>query len=274
VSTALKADVEAVISVAESQVGVTEMPWGSNRTPYTSWYGMVGPWCAMFTSWAFAHGGSPLPEITPNKPNSGFAYCPSGVNWAKQQGTWRPSSSSYEPKRGDIVFFDFIGRPSHVGIVTGRTADGRITTIEGNTNPAGSRTGGMCMRHNRSRRGSTIGYIEVADTKRPSAPPPKPQPTVLQNGSSGIRVTFLQLALNAFTAKVPLGNRKPITVDGEYGPQTTARVREFERWSNGMLQLAAAQQGKKAEGLLHQDGKTTDPTLAALAFWRKAVGAG
>lgn len=171
----LHADIEALVRTGESQLGIAENPPYSNRTPYCTWYGLVGPWCAMFVSWVFAHSGNPLPAIRTSK---GFSYCPDAVNWAKREGLWRPSTSSYQPKRGDIVLFDFIGRPSHVGIVTGRTADGRVQTIEGNTNGSGHRDGGSVMRHNRSRSGSTIGYIEV--TPRGARPPVVTPPTVPQ----------------------------------------------------------------------------------------------
>lgn len=161
----IAADVEAVIAKAHSQVGVAENPAYSNRTPYTRWYGLIGPWCAMWVSWVFWHAGYPLPPIRTTK---GFAYCPDIVNWAKKNGTWRASSSNYVPKRGDIVLFDFIGRPSHVGIVIRMLADGRVQTIEGNTNGSGSRDGGAVVIHNRNRRGSTIGFVEVRNLNAPT----------------------------------------------------------------------------------------------------------
>ena len=50
---------------------------------------------------------------------------------------------------GDILFFNFIGRTSHVGIVEANRGDGLIT-LEGNTNGSGSRDGGAVIRHFRS----------------------------------------------------------------------------------------------------------------------------
>lgn len=217
---------EAVVKKALSQVGVSEHPHGSNRTPYTSWYGMVGPWCAMFVSWAFWHGGKPLPSIRTRK---GFAYCPDIVNWAKANGCWRPKNSGYTPKRGDIILFDFIGRPSHVGIVVANLGGGRVQTVEGNTNGAGSRTGGSVMVHNRSISGSTIGFVDVK-MEGNSAPRPPASPDVsssnhptLRRGSTGPYVRVAQTVL-----RDKAGQR--ITVDGSFGPATETAVKNLQRF--------------------------------------------
>lgn len=146
------ATTKRVIEIAASQVGVQESPSGSNRVLYSNWYGLIGPWCAMFISWCFYQAGMPLPAST----SKGFAYTPSGVAWFKAQKRWYTTS----PKVGDVVFFDFPGdgvnRVSHVGIVTATNADGSIDTIEGNTDESGGRTGGKVMR--RRRRAGIVGY--------------------------------------------------------------------------------------------------------------------
>lgn len=49
-----------LIAIAESQLGVTEYPSGSNKVKYNKWYwgkevsGSAWPWCAAFVSWIFA----------------------------------------------------------------------------------------------------------------------------------------------------------------------------------------------------------------------------
>jgi hypothetical protein len=111
---------EKIIAKAISQLGVVESPAYSNQTPYTKWYGITGPWCAMFVSWCFYMAGLPL-RITTSK---GFAYTPYGVSWFKNNGAWA----------------------------------GRIVTLEGNTNAAGSRTGGAVMRHHRRVASGIVGY--------------------------------------------------------------------------------------------------------------------
>lgn len=142
---------DQVIARFESQVGVVESPAGSNRTIYTDWYGLVGPWCAMFVSWCFAMEGKPLAASTAK----GFAFTPSGAAWFRKQDRW-----TTEPARGHVVFFDFPGdgvdRISHVGVVTAVHGDGSIETVEGNTDEKGGRTGGKVMR--RRRKVGIVGY--------------------------------------------------------------------------------------------------------------------
>lgn len=157
---------ERAVFEAEKWIGTVEQPPGSNKVPgVTDWYGLVGPWCAMWVSRVFWDAGLPLPAST----SKGFAYTPSGAAWFKKQGRWHTSN----PRRGDVVFFDFPGdnvnRISHVGIVTGVRPDGSIETVEGNTDERGGRTGGKVMR--RVRRVGIVGYGRPAyATPSPAQP--------------------------------------------------------------------------------------------------------
>lgn len=130
---------ESMLNVARSQLGISEDPPYSNRNKYTDWYGMVGAWCDIFISWCADQSG--------NKDVIGrFAYTPSHEAWFRSQGR---EVSIRDARPGDILFFNFIGRTSHVGIVEANRGDG-LVTIEGNTNGSGSRDGGSVMRHFRS----------------------------------------------------------------------------------------------------------------------------
>lgn len=145
---------KAVIARAKTQLGYVENPPGSNRTKYGDWYGMTGPWCAMFVSWVFFMEGLPLPASTAK----GFAYTPSGAAWFQQHGHWAPKA--VHPKPGWVVFYDFPGGPSrisHVGIVEQVQPDGTFYAIEGNTDSRGGRTGGRVMRQHRGTSG-VVGY--------------------------------------------------------------------------------------------------------------------
>jgi hypothetical protein len=136
-----------VLEVARGQIGTIEAP--GNRTPYGAWYGLNGqPWCAMFTSWCFAQVGTPRNGITY------AAWTPGIYTAARTSARWHTS-----PRPGDLVLFSFVTpttqRPlgiSHVGLVEKVGDGGTITTIEGNTDTAGSGSGGRVMRKNRGAR--------------------------------------------------------------------------------------------------------------------------
>lgn len=128
-----------LLAVARSQLGTAENPPYSNRVKYSDWYGLVGPWCDMFVSWCAAMSGN-------GDVIGKFAYTPSHEAWFRSKGREVPIR---EAQPGDIVFFNFIGRTSHVGIVESTRPDG-LVTLEGNTNGGGSRDGGSVMRHFRS----------------------------------------------------------------------------------------------------------------------------
>lgn len=52
---------DMIVAKAESQVGTKEVPAGSNKVKYNTWYygkevsGSAYPWCMAFVSWVFAH---------------------------------------------------------------------------------------------------------------------------------------------------------------------------------------------------------------------------
>ncbi len=155
-----------LLDVMRGQLGVTEKPFGSNKTPYGEWAvktghpGMNGvAWCNIFQSWSYDQADMPIPF---------FAYTPSSLEWFRKNGAIRPDGERPEP--GDPVWFDFPGAPnriSHIGTVEGvlkwgsRLADQIVGTIEGNTNEAGGRTGGKVMRHNRSRAGAVVVFGKI-----------------------------------------------------------------------------------------------------------------
>jgi putative peptidoglycan binding protein/CHAP domain-containing protein len=210
--------VDHVLDRARSQIGVKEHPAGSNRTPYCDWYGITGPWCAMFVSWCTYMEGLPLSATTAK----GFAYTPSGVAWFQRRRRW-----TTRPAPGHIVFFDFPGdsvkRVSHVGIVESVRPDGSIVTIEGNTDERGGRTGGRVMR--KVRRVGIVGYgvPDYQDGRRDDRPVALRFPgRLLKQGVRGPDVKLVQGRL------VQLGVAR-LAVDGGFGPLTEAAVRKFQR---------------------------------------------
>lgn len=132
-----------IVTVALSQVG------NIGGEPYWSWYGFSSrvEWCACFVSWCADQCGYIEAGVIPM-----FAACASqGVPWFQERGLWQ--DNSYEPRPGDIIFFDWDdggqdGQSDHVGIVE-KVENGRVYTIEGNS--------GDSVRQN----SYPIGYYEI-----------------------------------------------------------------------------------------------------------------
>lgn len=139
-----------LISLAASQIGVKESPSGSNKVKYWDYYkektglNLQGsPWCAAFVTWCMGNIGAW--KVT--KDEGRFRYCPSIVNWAKENGQWVERSKGAKP--GDIVLFSNKTRACHVGIVEKVINNTTIQTIEGNTSVTSNDNGGSVMRRNR-----------------------------------------------------------------------------------------------------------------------------
>ncbi|MEQ4722064.1 CHAP domain-containing protein [Nonomuraea sp. B19D2] len=134
---------DAVIKIAESQVGVTENAAGGG-TPFHQWYmsspraqetvardgGSIqayvnAPWCAMFVSWVGEKAGA--------RPTVGWdAYTITWAKWFQKNGRWGTAA-----KPGAVVYFSWddktVDSIDHMGLVKKDNGDGTITTVEGNT---------------------------------------------------------------------------------------------------------------------------------------------
>lgn len=135
-----------IVAVALSQVG------NVGGQPYWSWYGFNSrvEWCACFVSWCANECGYIDAGVIPK-----FAGCTGGSNWFKDRGQWQ--GNSYEPRPGDLIFFDWDNKgssgpqddvPDHVGIVE-RVENGMVYTVEGNTSDS-------CRQ-----RSYSVGYYEI-----------------------------------------------------------------------------------------------------------------
>ena len=136
-----------IVAVALSQVG------NVGGQPYWSWYGFNSrvEWCACFVSWCANECGYIDAGVVPK-----FAGCVGGSNWFKNRGQWQ--DGSYEPRPGDLIFFDWDDPggysgpqddvPDHVGIVE-RVENGVVYTVEGNS-------GDSCRQ-----RSYSVGYYEI-----------------------------------------------------------------------------------------------------------------
>lgn len=128
---------DKALAYAQSQIGVHEVPMGSNRGPTQRWHPVGGvdfyeehdnvaghgyPWCASFVQTAWAEAGRPLPYKTAG------AY--DLLEWARGAG-WARQSTDLIP--GDLVVFN-VGS-GHIGVFE-RWTGPFIQTIDGNHNNA------------------------------------------------------------------------------------------------------------------------------------------
>lgn len=199
--------VQTVIDKALSQVG----GYFPGRSPYGVWYDSkfaknggiydAAQFCAMGLSWVFDQAGGA--DIFP-----AHAYTPSGVAAWKARGQWNDGVKGIQP--GDIVYFDFPGKPdrvSHVGLAISSWRNG-VDLVEFNTSGTafGDQRNGRTVARKR-RTSSIVGYGRPA------------------YGSADNNIT------SRSTADIQrLVGAEP---DGIYGPDTTAKVVAWQA-ANGL----------------------------------------
>jgi hypothetical protein len=152
---------QARLEQAVSQLGVKEDPPNSNQCAYTDWYGMTGPWCAMFVSWADQTGARPSASFLCG---ASYAYVPYILNDARLGLNGLAITSSPEP--GDLVCYDWgwDGEYDHIGIVeTPADAAGEFVAIEGNTSTTDQSNGGEVMRRTRNQYAQGTVFVRVAE---------------------------------------------------------------------------------------------------------------
>ena len=119
-----------IVAIAETQLGQTEQPPGSNESPAIAEYrsateGAIpgAPWCAYFASWVARQAGEPL-----GSQGQGLGAVSDIWSWAQSTGRAVPNGPGVVPKPGDLIVFG----DEHVGIVRDVLPSGQIQTIEGN----------------------------------------------------------------------------------------------------------------------------------------------
>lgn len=162
---------QRAVAVVRPKLGTVEVPAGSNRVFASLWYGMIGPWCAMLTTFGYAKAGS-----TELRAGVRYAYVPFIVTDARagRHGL----STTRNPVEGDLVCFDWQGRGltddrdspynyDHVGYFI-RWVDrlgGTFATIEGNTSAGSSGSqsnGGGLFERTRSLRDARVQFVHPA----------------------------------------------------------------------------------------------------------------
>jgi CHAP domain len=236
-------DIQKMVAVARSQIGVKELPRNSNDVKYTRWYGIRAPWCAMFVSWVARQAGISQ-RVLPT-----FIYTPAGATFFKLRGRW-----SRTPRVGAIAFYDRagLGRISHTGVIVRVLQDGWFEAVEGNTDDAGGRTGGRVMLKTRRFAGKREGcgmprYADrSAPPRAPAAAPqdhrPKPRrgtpvalvedgvlgPKTVRAWRKDLKVSpsprMTKTAVRAAQRRLNLHGGR-LAVDGVLGPRTTRALR-------------------------------------------------
>ena len=119
-----------MVQIAESQIGQSEQPPGSNDGPAIATYRTATagaaagePWCAYFASWVAKQAGEPI-----GSSGQGLGYVGDIWSWAQQTGRAIPNGPGVTPTPGDLIVFG----DHHVGIVDKVLPNGDIQTIEGN----------------------------------------------------------------------------------------------------------------------------------------------
>lgn len=129
--------VECLVQTYYSQIGVRET--GHNTSPEidaylaSSGFGPGYAWCAAFVNWNHLQCDQDTPQ--------GSAWSPSW--FPNSRVVYSPSDNMVldAPRRGDVfgIYYTHLNRIGHVGFV--HDWGDRVTTVEGNTNDNGSRTG-------------------------------------------------------------------------------------------------------------------------------------
>ena len=144
---------DKLVSLARNEIGVEEVDGSNcgvrvdayksatNLPPHEAW-----PWCAAFVCWLVREAIRTDGPYTFARPTTVGAW--DFENWSKKQdnSTHTLRTPGNDIKAGDIVIFKF----SHIGICVRGAETGRIRTVEGNTDAAGSREGGGVFERSRS----------------------------------------------------------------------------------------------------------------------------
>lgn len=122
-----------------SQVGIREATGHNDGSDIEKYLQSTGldkgyAWCAAFVNWVYTANG--IETVTSP------AWSP---NWFTQNVIYKPSDyilNSF-PNKGDVfgIYFQSKNRVAHVGFIHQWTSGNFATTVEGNTNTAGSREG-------------------------------------------------------------------------------------------------------------------------------------
>lgn len=124
-----------------------EDPFGSNRVKFSRWYGLIGPWCAMFVTWC----GTVAKSKAFNKAKGRYAYCPYIV--ADARAGRNNLTITYKPQTGDLALFDWNndGVADHIEFFNKWISGTQFKTRGGNTGHSNASNGGEVLPMERSK---------------------------------------------------------------------------------------------------------------------------
>jgi hypothetical protein len=179
----------AFIDECRSHLGFVEGP--NNDTPFGASRGAnFQPWCASFVSFCLEQAGSGHGRLV---------YVPAIV------ATYRDEQRLFtEPQPGDLMclWFPSKNRYAHVGAVESVDGDA-VWTVEGNSNRAGLRTGGLVVRLHRRWRGTRTVFAR-----------PPFQPGTMPLGFTSAATRHRQEDAVPFTLVRPQGGYIVVQEDG------------------------------------------------------------
>jgi len=137
---------DAALKVAISQLGVEESPKGSNAGEAVEKYlksvglGKGYAWCMAFAYYCYKEASKQLLVTNPLFQTGGVI----------KQWNESPEFRSQKPEPGCLFIMDYGSGKGHTGFVEKVLPNGKIQTIEGNTNDEGSREGYEVCRRTRT----------------------------------------------------------------------------------------------------------------------------
>lgn len=141
------------LEIAITQIGVQEIPRGSNRGPDVEKYlksvgiNIPASWCMAFVYWCCSQSN----PLTPLIKTGGVL-----AQWNKIPKQYKFKT----PQVGDIFIMDFGKGKGHTGFVEKIVGD-ILHTIEGNSNDEGSREGHEVCRRDSRKISSMKGFIRI-----------------------------------------------------------------------------------------------------------------
>jgi len=141
---------------AQKWIGTKESPFGSNRVKFSLWYGVIGPWCAMFVTWC-----ATVAKSRAFRRGKNYAYCPYIVDDARAGRNYL--TITYFPQTGNLALFDWDndGKADHIEFFGNWTRiPGQFTTVGGNTGHSNASNGGEVLPMTRNK-SDVICFVNV-----------------------------------------------------------------------------------------------------------------